>query len=97
MSDPTPRQINVSAEPEDLKGRYANLCTITSQERDVVIDFISLMNTPERGEGRLVSRIFLNRFTAQELVNALQQNLTQWEKMRYAAPTEGAADVTKKE
>ena len=75
-------EINIQAEPEDLKGRYANLCVITSQERDVVIDFIAVAN-PAQTCGRLVSRIFMNRFTAQELIDALKKNMENWEKMRY--------------
>ncbi len=75
--------INVQAEPKDLKGRYANLCAITSQEREVVIDFLAVMNAGGQSNAQLVSRVYLNRFTAQELVDALKQNLDRWEKMRY--------------
>ncbi len=88
-----PININIQAEPEELKGRYANLCAITSQERDVVIDFIAVANPAQTG-GRLVSRIFMNRFTAQELIEALKANLEKWEKLRYepAAPPTPPAD-----
>ncbi|MEO5927429.1 MAG: DUF3467 domain-containing protein [Patescibacteria group bacterium] len=72
-------ELNVRAQDEVIHGKYANVVGVRSQEREVVLDFISVVNN----EGQLVSRIFLNRFTAQELVNALQENMTKWEKMRY--------------
>jgi hypothetical protein len=86
-------KIRISAEPEELKGRYANAFAVVSQEREVAIDFISIVNNPEHSEGRIVSRIFLNRFTVQDLITTLQQNMAQWEKVRYSAPPEqpGAA------
>ena len=53
------------------------------------------MNAHGVNQAQLVSRIFLNRFTAQDLIAALQQNMAEWEKMRYerpnATPAEGKA------
>ena len=77
------QQITVNADPKELKGRYANAITVTSQERDVVIDFISHVNTHGTNQAHLVSRIFLNHFTAKSLIETLQKTLEQWEKMRY--------------
>jgi len=83
MSNETPKQeININAKPEDLCGKYANIVTVTSQEREVVIDFINRVGP----QGQLVSRIVLNRFTAQELVDVLNKTMAQWEKMRYEVP-----------
>ncbi|MCZ2392212.1 MAG: DUF3467 domain-containing protein [Acidobacteria bacterium] len=82
MAD-APKQLNVSADPKDLKGRYANAFAVTSQERDVVIDFISSVNTGGQQHASLVSRVFLNRFTADDLINVLQENKRRWEEMRY--------------
>lgn len=65
-----------------LKGHYANVFAITSQERDVVVDFFSHVNVGNQ-PAQLVSRVFLNHFTARELIELLQKNLENWEKMRY--------------
>ena len=72
----------VQADPKDLKGRYANAFSITSQERDVAIDFFSHVNTAGQ-PAQLVSRVFLNHIMARDLITTLQNTLAQWEKMRY--------------
>ncbi|MFA5935243.1 MAG: DUF3467 domain-containing protein [Patescibacteria group bacterium] len=77
------RALTVNADGKDLKGRYANAFVVTSQERDVVIDFISSVNAHGQQTAALVSRMFLNRFTVDDLITALQQNKKQWEEMRY--------------
>jgi len=75
---------NIAGRPEDVMGRYANFVGVTSQERDVVIDFASVVKIGDGpAQGQLVSRIFLNRFVAQDLLNTLKANLEQWEKLRY--------------
>jgi hypothetical protein len=86
-----PIQLQINALPEDAKGRYANLISVTAQERDVVVDFISAVRTgPDQPQGQLVSRIFLNRFSARELSRLLTDIEAQWEKKRYEAePPEG--------
>jgi hypothetical protein len=84
------QSFNISARPEDAMGHYANFVGVTSQERDVVIDFASVVkigNGP--AQGQLVSRVFLNRFVAQDLLNVLKANLEQWEKMRYEQGEQG--------
>ena len=76
--------INLNARPEDAQGKYANFVAVTSQERDVVIDFASVVKMGNaEPSGQLVARIFLNRFTAQDLLNVLKENMERWEKMRY--------------
>jgi uncharacterized protein DUF3467 len=76
-------QINVNVDPKDLKGRYANAVSVTSQERDVVIDFMSHVNMQGNHQAQLVSRVFLNHFTAKSLIETLQNTISQWEKLRY--------------
>ena len=76
------KQIQVNARPEELQGRYANAISVTAQERDVVIDFMANCNTGNQ-PGQLVSRIYLNHFTAQNLVDVIQKTLKGWEDKRY--------------
>jgi hypothetical protein len=83
MSDEQKQQgMTLHGEPDELKGRYANAFSITSQERDVAIDFFSHVSAAGQ-PAQLVSRIFLNHFTARDLIKMLQQTLEQWEKLRY--------------
>jgi hypothetical protein len=90
MADEQAKQtnVNVTADPKDLKGRYANAFMVTSQERDVVLDFISTVSTNGAPAGSLVSRVFLNRFTVDDLIVTLQENKRRWEAMRYEKGTE---------
>jgi hypothetical protein len=78
--------MQVNARPEDLQGRYANIVSVTSQERDVVIDFLSHTRMGDQQQAQLVSRIFLNHFTAKELAEIIQKTLIEWEKMRFEVP-----------
>lgn len=75
--------MNVNARPEDLQGKYSNLVLVTSQEREVVLDFVAVSGMGEGQHAQLQSRIFLNHFTARELADAIQKNLAEWEKKRY--------------
>ena len=87
-------EFNINARPEDAMGHYANFVGVTSQERDVVIDFASIVKMGENPPaGQLVARIFLNRFTAQDLLNVLKANMEQWEKMRYEQPGQAPGSV----
>lgn len=79
-----PMQVN--AIPEDMKGNYANIVSVTSQERDVVIDFLAHTRVGDQQQAQLVSRIFLNHFTAKELAEVIQKTLAEYEKMRYEVP-----------
>jgi len=82
--EPNPNNsLQVNAKPEDLAGRYANIVSVTSQEREVIIDFLARVKSGGVDQASLVSRVFLNRFTAQELIDVLKRTLEQWEKMRY--------------
>jgi len=88
MPDQQPQpqnQITVNADPKELKGRYANAMSVTSQERDVVIDFMSHVNAHGVNQAQLVARIFMDHFTARDLIITLQKTLEQWEKLRYEA------------
>ncbi len=81
-----PQPLQVNARPEELQGRYANVVSVTSQERDVVIDFLAQGRAGDQSQAQLVSRIFLNHFTAKELADIIQKTLAEWEKMRYELP-----------
>ena len=76
------------AEPEDIRGGYANAFQITAQERDVVLDFISTVNINGHVTSSLVSRVFLNHFVARDLVKLLSGVMAKWEEHKYSLPPE---------
>ena len=80
---PQGQQIQVNADPKIMQGRYANAFSVTSQERDVVVDFLSHVNAHGVNQAQLVSRVFMNHFAARDLIATLQKTLEQWEKLRY--------------
>jgi hypothetical protein len=86
MPNPNQQPLQVNARPEELKGQYANIVSVTSQERDVVIDFLAHTRIGDQQQAQLVSRIFLNHFTAKELAEVIQRTLAEYEKLRYDAP-----------
>lgn len=74
----------MNARPEDAQGRYANFVAVTSQERDVVVDFASVVKLGDSpASGQLVARIFLNHHVADDLIRILQENKRRWEEARY--------------
>lgn len=77
------QSIEIMASPEELRGAYANIARVTVQERDVVIDFANTLNSGGKRNTTLVSRMFLNHFTAREVAEAIQAGLRQWEDVRF--------------
>jgi hypothetical protein len=78
-------ELKINAVNEVAHGKYANIVSVTAQERDIVIDFISMVNMGGEAQSQLVSRIFLNRFTAKELSQLIQIAEQNWEKQKYGA------------
>lgn len=78
-----PNEVMVNADPKVLRGQYANAFSVTSQERDIVIDFLSHVNMKGNNSAQLVSRVFLNHFTAKQLIETMKSTIEQWEKVRY--------------
>ncbi len=76
-------ELKVNADAAISQGKYANIVSVTAQERDISIDFISAVNISGQFQGQLVARIFLNRFTAKELSQLIQAAEQGWEKRRY--------------
>jgi hypothetical protein len=80
-------EIKIDAQNELAQGRYANIVSVTSQEREIVIDFMAVVKAGDKDpQGQLVSRIFLNRFTARELSELIRGVEENWEKRRFDAP-----------
>lgn len=76
-------EMHIEAENRIAQGRYANIVSVTAQEREIAIDFISAVNLGQGAQAQLVARIFLNRFTARELSQLIKIAEENWEKQRY--------------
>ena len=86
MSDPedvrqdASASIQIIAGDEDLKGRYANLMSVSHTGEEFVLDFFSV--TPSsRGEahGTLVSRVVTSPSHFKRIVAALEDNVDKYE------------------
>lgn len=81
-----PKLMKTLADIEELKGRYANIVNVTIQERDVVLDFAHIIATNDEKSTQLISRVFLNHFTAREIADVIQVGLQKWEENRFENP-----------
>jgi len=72
---PHPKQIQIKAEAEELKGRYSNLMQITHTQEEFMLDFF-LVVPPQ---GTLTSRVILSPGHFKRAIKALQENLEKHE------------------
>ncbi len=72
--------IQIIASDEDLKGRYANLMSVSHTGEEFVLDFFAV--TPSSGgiaRGTLVGRMITSPSHFKRIVGALMDNLTKYE------------------
>jgi len=72
--------IQIIASDEDLKGRYANLMSVSHTGEEFVLDFFAV--TPSSGgtaRGTLVGRMITSPSHFKRIVSALMDNLTKYE------------------
>ena len=86
MNDPEdlnpdePTSIQIIAGDEDLKGRYANLMSVSHTGEEFVLDFFAV--TPSNSgaaRGTLVSRVVTSPPHFKRIVSALEDNLDKYE------------------
>ena len=70
-----PKQIQVRASDQDLKGGYSNVAKITHSQEEFILDFFSLVENT----GTLVSRVVLSPGHMKRFVRALEENLKSYE------------------
>lgn len=70
-----PKQIQVRASDQDLKGGYSNVAKITHSQEEFILDFFSLVENT----GTLVSRVILSPGHMKRFVHALEENLKNYE------------------
>lgn len=71
--------IRISASDEDLKGRYANLMSVSHTGEEFVLDFFSVTPGSDGPRGTLVSRIVVSPSHYKRIVAALTDNLRKYE------------------
>ena len=71
--------VQISATDDDLKGRYANLMSVSHTAEEFVCDFFSVTPAGEGPRGHLVSRVIVSPSHYKRLVSALSDNLRKYE------------------
>jgi hypothetical protein len=85
MEDPTDLppepegQVQISADDEDLKGRYANLMSVSHTAEEFVLDFFAVTPAANGPRGHLVSRVIVSPSHYKRVVAALSDNLHKYE------------------
>ena len=83
MDEPNPpqRQINIHFEPKKMAGHYANFANVSHSDYEFTITFARVDHEVEDDEipGVVVSRINLSPRFMQELIEAMQDNLSKWQ------------------
>ena len=70
------KQVQLFSEIIDLKGRYANDVLVSKQNHEIVLDFLSSVGSDVGFPSiALVSRVFVTKEVASNLLMALQQTL----------------------
>lgn len=72
-------QVQISAGDEDLKGRYANLMSVSHTAEEFVLDYFAVTPAGEGPRGHLVSRVIVSPGHFKRVVAALQDNLRKYE------------------
>ena len=74
------QSIQIIAGDEDLKGRYANLMSVSHTGEEFVLDFFSVTPSSNgQARGTLVSRIVTSPPHFKRIVAALEDNLNKYE------------------
>jgi hypothetical protein len=76
------RRINIHATPEVMAGVYANFANVSHSDYEFSMTFIRLdheSETEEEVNGVVVSRVNMSPRFMQELLEAIQDNLSKWQ------------------
>jgi len=69
------KQIQLKADDDTLKGRYANMAQISHTKEEFALDFINMLPP----QAVLLSRILLSPGHAKRLARALKENVEKYE------------------
>lgn len=71
-------QVQISANDEELKGRYANLMSVSHTAEEFVLDFFAVTPAGEGPRGHLVSRVVVSPAHFKRIVAALGDNMNKY-------------------
>ncbi len=71
--------IQIIAGDEDLKGRYANLMSVSHTAEEFVLDYFAVTPAGDGPRGHLVSRVIVSPAHYKRIVAALSDNLRKYE------------------
>jgi hypothetical protein len=71
--------VQISASDKALKGRYANLMSVSHTPEEFVMDFFAVTPAGEGPRGHLVSRVIVSPSHYKRIVAALADNLRKYE------------------
>lgn len=78
LSEKTNPQVQIKMDDDTAKGKYANVAILHNNEAEFVFDFVFM--EPQRGQGRVVSRVISNPKTAKRLLMGLSELVSNYEK-----------------
>ncbi len=76
------KEVNVSATPEDLKGRYSNAVKVVVSDSETVIDFALLINEEANNSAQLVNRIVVTNEFASKIAQSINDTLQKHSKKK---------------
>ncbi len=80
MDSDEPTSVQIIAGDEDLKGRYANLMSVSHTGEEFVLDFFSVTpSSSGTARGTLVARVVTSPPHFKRIVSALLDNLEKYE------------------
>lgn len=71
-------KINIDIQPDVASGSYSNLAIITHAPTEFILDFAQLL--PGNNNAQVRSRIIMNPFHAKQLLAALNDNISRYER-----------------
>jgi hypothetical protein len=69
-----PKEIQIKARDEDLKGVYSNLMIVSHTKEEFCLDFINAFNPPT-----LTSRVLTSPSHLKRMIKALEENMKKYE------------------
>lgn len=85
------KQIEIELTKEEAAGSYSNLVMITHSPSEFIFDFIAVM--PGLPKAKVVKRLVLTPDHAKRLANALNDNISRYEKQHGQIKTDGKPEM----
>jgi len=86
-----PGQMEIELKEEEATGTYSNLVMITHSPSEFILDFIAVM--PGLPKAKVVKRMILTPDHAKRLANALNDNVSRYEKEHGAINSKDKVDM----